>query len=75
MRYILHRSRLSTRSQPARRPARSSHASAIEGLHVACGDGTAIELVDIQLEGKRVMSARDAMAARALVAGAQFSPP
>ena len=50
-------------------------ASALDGLHVACGDGTALELVDIQLEGKRVMSARDLMAAKALIAGARFTTP
>ena len=74
VRYILHRSRLSpvvTHVPPGTIVA----ASAIDGLHVACGGGTAIELLDLQLEGKRVMSARDAMAAKALVAGAQFSSP
>jgi methionyl-tRNA formyltransferase len=50
-------------------------ASALEGVHVACGGGTTLELLDVQLVGKRVMSARDALAARALVIGARFSPP
>ena len=50
-------------------------ATALDGVHVACGAGTAIELVDIQLEGKRVMNARDALAARTLVPGARFSMP
>ena len=63
------------RSAEGAAPGTIVHASAIDGLHVACGEGTAIELVDIQLEGKRVMSARDAMASKALVAGARFSPP
>jgi len=75
MRYIIHRSRLSTRSADASGPGTIVHASATEGLHVACGDDTVIELLDIQLEGKRVMSARDAMASRALAAGARFSRP
>jgi methionyl-tRNA formyltransferase len=44
-------------------------------LHVACGGGTAIELLDVQLEGKRVMSARDAMASRTLVPGSVFTSP
>ena len=39
---------------------------------MACGGATAIELVDLQLEGKRVLSARDAMAAKTLVAGRAF---
>jgi hypothetical protein len=42
---------------------------------VACGGSTAIELVDLQLEGKRVLSARDAMAAKMLIPGARFSAP
>lgn len=74
MRHILHRSRLSTR-ETADAPGTIIHASATEGLHVACGGGTALELLDVQLEGKRVMSARDAMAARTLVTGARFSEP
>ena len=64
VRYILHRSRLSPLAAGAA-PGTIVAASAIDGLHVACGDGTAIELLDVQLEGKRVMSARDAMAAKA----------
>jgi methionyl-tRNA formyltransferase len=72
-RYILHRSRLS--DEVADTPGTIVKASAIDGLHVACGAGTAIELVDIQLEGKRVMNARDALAARTLVPGARFSMP
>lgn len=74
VRYILHRSRLSP-LVPAAKPGTITAASAIDGLHVACGHGTAIELLDVQLEGKRVMSARDAMVARALAAGAQFKSP
>jgi methionyl-tRNA formyltransferase len=73
VRYIIHRSRVSPHA--AKAPAGSIiMASATEGLHVACGDG-AIELVDIQLEGKRVMNSRDAMASKALTAGARFTNP
>ena len=72
MRYIIHRSRLS--AYPAKAaPGTIVAASAADGLHVACGSGSSIELVDIQLEGKRVMSARDAMAAKALTTGARFT--
>jgi methionyl-tRNA formyltransferase len=74
-RYILHRSRLSARGGDHAAPGTIVHASSSDGLHVACGGGSAIELVDIQLEGKRVMGAREAMAARLLVPGARFSPP
>jgi methionyl-tRNA formyltransferase len=73
-RHILHRSRLS--ALPATgAPGTILVASAAEGVHVACGDGTAIELLDIQLEGKRVMSARDALSARTWLPGAQFTTP
>ncbi len=74
VRYILHRSRRSPLATGAA-PGTIVAASALDGLHVACGDGNAIELLDVQLEGKRVMSAREAMAAKALVAGAQFTSP
>lgn len=73
-RYILHRSRLSPLTPPAA-PGTIVAASAIDGLHVACAAGTAIELLDVQLEGKRVINARDAMAAKTLTAGAQFTSP
>lgn len=72
-RFILHRSRISTRPSTAAAGTLLA-ASVSEGLHVACGDG-AIEILELQLEGKRVMSARDAMATRLLAAGATFSPP
>lgn len=74
MRYILHRSRTSPLT-PSAAPGTIVTASAIDRLHVACGRETAIELLDVQLEGKRVMSARDAMTAGALIVGAQFTPP
>jgi methionyl-tRNA formyltransferase len=73
-RYILHRSRLSAVAA-AGPPGAIIKASVADGIHVACGGGTAIELLDLQLEGKRVMTARDALAARALVVGARFSGP
>jgi methionyl-tRNA formyltransferase len=74
-RYILHRSRVSSAATGTAAPGTILKASAIEGVHVACGGGTAIELIDVQLEGKRVMSARDALAAKTLAPGARFSTP
>ena len=74
-RYILHRSRLSTRPTHNEPPGTIVHATPLDGLHVVCGDRTTLELVDIQLEGKRVMGAREAMAAQVLVTGAQFAQP
>jgi methionyl-tRNA formyltransferase len=73
-RYILHRSRLSSIDHEGE-PGEIVRASVIDGLHVACGTSTALELLDLQLEGKRVLSAREAMAATALTAGARFSSP
>lgn len=72
-RFILHRSRLSPLAATAP-PGTILAASAGDGLHVACGDG-AVEILDLQLEGKRVMAARDAMANSLLKPGARFSTP
>jgi methionyl-tRNA formyltransferase len=74
-RYILHRSRLSAWPTLNEPPGTIVHATPIDGLHVVCGDRTTLELAEIQLEGKRVMSAREAMAAQTLGTGARFSLP
>lgn len=74
-RYILHRSRLSTIDAGTARPGTIITASAIDGLHVACGGSTTLELLELQLEGKRVLSARDVIAAKTLIPGARFSSP
>ena len=73
-RYILHRSRLSSLDHDDE-PGTIIEASSVGGLHVACGASTALELLEVQLEGKRVMGARDAIASKALIAGAHFGPP
>lgn len=70
-RYIIHRSRVSHLAAAAA-PGTIVSASTTDGLHVACGEGTTLELVEIQLEGKRVMNSRDAMASKALAVGARF---
>lgn len=72
-RFILHRSRLSPQPSSAP-PGTILAASAADGLHVACADA-ALEILDLQLEGKRVMNARDAMASPLLKPGARFSTP
>ena len=72
-RFILHRSRLSPRPAEAA-PGTILAASTSDGLHVACGSG-AIEILDLQLEGKRVMNARDALSSPLLKAGARFATP
>jgi methionyl-tRNA formyltransferase len=73
-RFILHRSRLSSLDHDAE-PGTIIRASVIDGVHVACGTSTALELLDVQLEGKRVVSARDLLAAKTLAAGKRFGPP
>ncbi len=73
-RYILHRSRVSSRDHEAQ-PGTIIRASAVDGVHVACGASTALELLDVQLEGKRVVSARELLASKGLEAGMQFSTP
>lgn len=73
-RFILHRSRLSSIDHDAE-PGTIVRASAIDGVHVACGTSTALELLDVQLEGKRVMSARDLLTSKTLAAGQRFSTP
>ena len=73
-RFILHRSRLSGLGH-ADVPGTIVRASTLDGVHVACGASTTLELLDIQLEGKRVMTARDLLASKALAAGNRFTAP
>ena len=73
-RYILHRSRVSSRDHEAQ-PGTIIRASAVDGVHVACGASTALELLDVQLEGKRVVSARELLASKGLEPGMRFSTP
>jgi methionyl-tRNA formyltransferase len=42
---------------------------------VACGEGTALALLAVQPEGRRVMRVRDYLAGHRLVAGARFTTP
>ena len=70
-RYIIHRSKLT--DKPTLLPAGTvALASAADGVMVACGDGRALELADVQLEGKRVLAARELLASGSLAAGARF---
>lgn len=74
-RYILHRSRVSSLAAGEAAPGTILTANAADGLHVACGAHTALEILELQLEGRRVMPARDALAGQALVRGARFAAP
>src|SRR5687767_5782522 len=73
-RYILHRSRLSSIDHDEE-PGTIVRASVIGGLQVACGTSTALELLELQVEGRRVMSAREVLAAKSLTVGAPSTPP
>ena len=45
-----------------------------DDLIVACGDGTAIRVVEIQPEGRRTMTAREFLAGRGAAEGTRFEP-
>lgn len=73
IRYILHRSHVCALPPDAAAPGTIVAASAHEGLLVASGDRTVLEILALQLEGKRVMSAREFLATQLLRAGARFA--
>ena len=70
-RYIIHRSKPSAIATTLA-PGSIAAASAADGVLVACGDQRCLELIDVQLEGKRVLTARDLLANPALKPGARF---
>lgn len=71
-RYILHGSHVGALPPEGAPPGTIVAASTHEGLLVACGEGTVLEIVELQLEGKRVMSAREFLATQLFRAGARF---
>jgi methionyl-tRNA formyltransferase len=73
-RLILHRSRLSQAVDGAE-PGTIVRASVTDGVHVVCGSSTALELLDVQLEGKRVVAARDLLSSHTLTLGKRFTTP
>ena len=75
VRYILHESRVATESAPLDPPGTIMAGPLPHRLIVACGARTSLELREIQLEGKRSMSATAALGLGALRAGASFSHP
>ena len=72
-RYLVHRSHVGAPPSEFPAPGTIVAASAHEGLLVACGDRSVLEILELQLEGRRVLSAREALAAPSLKAGARFS--
>jgi methionyl-tRNA formyltransferase len=60
-------------TSPSREPGTVLRARG-DDLVVACGDGTALRILDIQPEGRRTMSAREFLAGRGVREGARFEP-
>ena len=72
-RFIFHSSHVGALPPEAAAPGTVVAASAHEGLLVACGEGSVLEILSLQLEGKRVVGARDALAMQVLKTGARFA--
>jgi methionyl-tRNA formyltransferase len=73
VRCLLHRTELTDQrtTEPGGTVVTSEHGA----LVVACGDGRALRILEIQPEGKRAMSARDFLAGHKLSPGARFEAP
>ena len=72
-RHLVHKSSV-PRDRTFARPGRLVHASGGR-LAVAAGDGTVIDLVLLQPEGKRVMNAQEFLAGRAVPVGSDVTAP
>ena len=69
-RLVIHQARLSDVAAEGA-PGTCIRAGA-DGITVACGDGHAIDILQIQPEGRRTMSARDYLAGHGVLAGQRF---
>jgi methionyl-tRNA formyltransferase len=47
-------------------------AASARGITIACGDGRAIDVLQLQPEGRRSMSARDYLAGHGMLVGQRF---
>lgn len=70
-RLMVHQSRLSAYAGAGHDPGTCVRAGA-DGITVACGDGRAVDLLHVQPEGRRVMSAREYLAGHGVLTGARF---
>jgi methionyl-tRNA formyltransferase len=70
-RLVFHHARLSGREAGGVEPGTCVMAAA-DGITVACGDGRAVDVLQIQPEGRRVMSARDFLAGHGVLTGHRF---
>ena len=73
-RLILHRSRVATGHAGSASPGTILLGITPDGLSVATGDGV-VELLDLQAEGGKVLSARDFLAGHPLAAGERLGTP
>jgi methionyl-tRNA formyltransferase len=70
-RLVIHHARLSDTPAAGAEPGTCLMAGS-EGLTIACGDGRAIDVLQLQPEGRRSMSARDYLAGHGVLAGQRF---
>jgi methionyl-tRNA formyltransferase len=70
-RLVVHHARLSEIPTGGAEPGTIVSAGAA-GITVACGDGNTIDILQIQPEGRRTMSARDYLAGHGVLAGQRF---
>jgi methionyl-tRNA formyltransferase len=72
LRLGVHHARISPRAVPSGAGAGVCVAADAEGISVMCGDGVAIDLLQVQPEGRRVMAAHDFLAGHRTLAGERF---
>lgn len=70
-RLVVHQARLSDADARSQEPGTCVAAGA-QGITVACGDRRAIDILQLQPEGRRAMSARDYLAGHGVLAGQRF---
>lgn len=69
-RLVVHRSRVASRDAPGTTPG--TCIAAADAITIACGDGRAIDVLELQPEGRRVMTAREYVAGHGQLVGRIF---
>ena len=70
-RLVLHQARLSEH-EPHRAEPGTCLVAGAHGITIACGHGSAVDVLQVQPEGRRVMSARDYLAGHGVLTGQRF---
>lgn len=70
-RLVVHQARVSGHPGTAAEPG-TCVAAGTDGITIACGDGRAVDVLQLQPEGRRTMSARDYLAGHGVIAGQRF---